>query len=63
MHLCRPPGHVANAVLPSHVAAVVDLDLEALDLLRELDALGIRQRSSLVVDVTNVEDFTHEVDD
>jgi hypothetical protein len=40
-----------------------DLDLETLDLFRELDALRIRQGSPLVVDVPDVENFAHEVDD
>ena len=39
-----------------------DLDLEALDLLGELDPLGVGQGPSLVVDVANVEHLAHEID-
>ena len=58
-----PPCDVADPVLPPHGAAVSDLDLQTLDLLRELHALGVGQRAALVVDVANVEDLAHEVDD
>ena len=63
LHLRGPPRHVTHAVLPAHAAAVRDLDLQTLDLLRELDPLRVRQRLPLLLDVSDVEDLAHELDD
>ena len=49
-------GDVADAVLPLEHAAVGDLDLEALDLLRELDALRVCQRLPLLGQVLREQD-------
>ena len=58
----RPSGHVAHAVLASHGSAVGDLDLEALDLLGELDALGVVERLVVLVYVGQVEYLAEELD-
>ena len=63
LQLSWSPGHVTDSILPPHGSAVGDLDLQSFDLLRELDSLRIRQGFSLLVDVTNVQDFAHEFDD
>ena len=63
LHLRGPPRDVTHAVLPPHAAAVRDLDLQALDLLRELDPLRVGQRLPLLLDVPDVEDLAHELDD
>ena len=63
MHLSRSSGNIADSVFSPHGSAVSDLDLQTLDLLRELHALRVGQRAALVVDVANVEDLAHEVDD
>ena len=63
LHLRGPPRHVTHAVLPAHAAAVRDLDLQTLDLLGELHPLRVGQRLSLLVDVSDVQNLAHELDD
>ena len=58
-----PSGDVAHPVLSPHGPAVSDFDLQAFDLLGELDALGVAQRFALFVGVAHVQHFAHEVDD
>jgi hypothetical protein len=61
LHLSRPPGDVANAVLSPHVPAVSYLDLEPLDFLGKLDALRVRQQLPLVLEVHHVQHFAQKL--
>lgn len=63
LHLSGAASDVAHTILATHLAAVGDLDLQTLDLLRELDALRIGERFALLVDVANVQHLAHEVND
>lgn len=63
LHLCGSSGDVADSVLPPHGATVRDLDLQALDLLGELDPLAVCERLPLLVDVPDVQHLAHELDD
>ena len=62
LHLRRAPRNIAHPILALHRAAVGDLNLEALDLLGELDALGVGERSALIIDVPYVQHLAHEID-
>ncbi len=55
LHLRRPPRNITHAILALHRPAVGDLNLEALDLLGELDAHGVGERLALIVDIANVQ--------
>ena len=61
LHLSWPPCDIAYPVFPPHLAAMVNFDLEAFDLLGKLDPLGIGEWLPLIIDVTDVENFAHEV--
>ncbi len=55
LHLRRAPRNITNPILALHRPAVGDLNLEALDLLGELDAHGVSERLALIVDIANVQ--------
>ena len=55
LHLGGPARHVAHAVLALQGPAVGDLNLQALDLLGELDPHGVSQWLPLVVDIANIQ--------
>ena len=51
LSLCGASSDVADAVFASHSAAVSDFDLQTADLFGELDALGVVERPTDVVQV------------
>ena len=63
LHLCRLTSHVTDTVLSAHCSAMCDLDLQALDLFGEFDPLRVRQRFTLFSNVTDIQHFTHEIND
>lgn len=63
LHLSGASGDVTDAILSSHGTAMCDLDLEPLDFLSEFDTLRISQRLALVIDVADIKNFTHELND
>ena len=63
LHLCRFPCDVADSIFSTHCSAMSDFNLQTFDFFGEFDTLGIGQRFSLLRYVSDVEYFTHEVND
>ena len=58
-----PPSHIAYSVLSPHRTAVRDLNLQALDLLREFDALRIIQRLVVLIYRLDIKNLAQEIND
>ena len=63
LHLCRLTSHITHAIFSTHCSAMCDLDLQALDLFGEFDSLRVGQRFTLLSNVTDIQHFTHEIND
>ena len=63
LHLCRLTSHITDAIFSTHCSAMCDLDLQALDFFGEFDSLGVGQGFTLLSNVTDIQHFTHEIND
>ena len=63
LHLCRFPCDVAYSIFSTHCSAMSDFNLQTFDFFGELDTLRVGQGFTLLRNVSDIQDFAHEVND
>lgn len=63
LHLSWPTCNITHAIFAPHGPTMSNLDFQPFDLFGEFDALRVGQRFPLIVDISDVQNFAHELDD
>lgn len=61
LHLCRSTSNITYSVFSFHGTAVCDFNFQAFNFFCKLNSLRICQWLSLIIDVPNIKNFTHEL--